>query len=166
MFFTFLKCLNNISFQFFSFLFNASLMIVHFAFIWLIVFILSNNCSSELSSSVSLIFLRIWEFIFSDVNKIWCMCLCLSFDSFFDLSFERLMKESILSFFLSDWYAILKSNSTRNLTHLVYHLFNFFVIIKYFKLLWSINTLINNSIDCNSARSCSKQRIIVNNFLS
>ncbi len=33
MIFTFLKCLNNISFSFFSFLFNALLMIVHFAFI-------------------------------------------------------------------------------------------------------------------------------------
>jgi hypothetical protein len=158
--------LNNISFQFFSFLFNAFLMIVHSAFVWLIVFILSNNCSSEMSFSVSLIFLRILEFIFFDVNKVWCMCLCLSFDSFFDLSSERLMSESALSFFLSNWYAILKSNSTRNSIHLVCRLFNFFVIIKYFKLLWSINTLINDSIDCNSARHCLKQRIIVNSFLS
>jgi hypothetical protein len=113
-----------------------------------------------------LISLRIWKLIFFDVNKVWCMCLCLSFDSFFDLSSERLVNESALSFFLSDWYAILKSNSTKNSTHLVCRLFSFFVIIKYFKLLWSINTLINDSIDCNFARHCLKQRIIINNFLS
>jgi hypothetical protein len=129
-------------------------------------FILSNNWSSALFFSISLIFWRIREFTFFEDSKIWCICLCLSFNSSINRSSKRRVNASVLSFFFSDWYAILKSNSAKNSAHLTCCSCNFLIVMKYFKILWSMSTLINNSIDCNSARYCSKHLMMINNSLS
>jgi hypothetical protein len=121
---------------------------------------LSNRQSS------SSFFMSLILSIFSDDSRICCICLCLSFFFEDDQSFDLLMRVFAFSFDFFEWYAILKSNFARNSTHLACRLLSYFVIMKYFRTLWSVIIVMRFSIDCNFALHCSKHLIMISIFLS
>ncbi len=85
----------------------ASLIATHVTFFWFAVFILSNNDNSKFSSFISFNSCKICESTFFDVKIVWYICLFRSFESSSDRFSSHRVNESILSFFFSDWYAIL-----------------------------------------------------------
>jgi hypothetical protein len=167
-----LNSLSNISSYDFLFSCKTFLISIHVWSFWLTVLTGSNKDNFEFEfSSIWFFFVSfnsctIREFIFFVNKTIWCMYLFRSSDSSSDRFSDRFVSESTLSFFFFNWYAIVKLNSAKNSIYLACRRFNYLVIIKYFKLLWSVSTLINIFIDCNFVRHCSKHLKIVNNSLS
>lgn len=86
-------------------------------------------------------------------SNVWCICLS-----------GRLVYHK---FFLTDNLVIWKLNqSAENLTHLIWQQFNFVIVMKYFKLLWSVNIFIDFWADWSSALYYLKLVIIINSSLT
>ena len=81
-------------------------------------------------------------------------------------SYDRRVNKSGFWLSLPGRYVILKSNRERYSAQRIWHCVNCFVVIKYCRFLWSVNTCIGNNDLSSSRRHCLKHLTIASSSLS